>query len=189
MDAKTLIVLTGFMGSGKSRIGQGLADRLGLPFHDLDAVIEREVGFPIPEIFKTKGEKYFREMELSCFRNLTGSSPAVIALGGGAIQQDGIRDLLKKYAITIFLDVPLETLFLRLKKDKNRPLLRDQDGNLLDDDRLRIRISEILSKREPIYRTADITLAVRPHWSRNRSTDELITLLKKHAPASFTEHI
>jgi shikimate kinase len=188
MDAKNVIVLTGFMGSGKSRIGQGLAGRLGLPFHDLDAVIEQQEQKSISEIFKSKGEKYFRGMELECFRNLVEQAPAVVALGGGAIQQEGIRVLLRKHALTVYLDVPMETLFLRLKKDKKRPLLRDGDGNLLDDDRLRSRISELLTKREPLYRTADLTVSVHPQWSRNRSTIEVIRQLKKHAPTSLTEY-
>ncbi|TVQ71454.1 MAG: shikimate kinase [Balneolaceae bacterium] len=188
MEARNLIVLTGFMGSGKSRIGQELADRLELPFFDLDKVIEKEEKLKIPDIFRTKGEEYFRMAERSCFRTMPGHGPAVLALGGGAIQQKEIRDLLKQQALTIFLDVPVETLFQRLKKDKKRPLLQDSQGKLLSDELLRKRISELLSKRKIHYLQADIRVPVQPHWSRQQTINELIRLLREYAPASLTTH-
>jgi len=188
MEVRNLIVLTGFMGSGKSRIGQELAGRLDLPFYDLDKVIEKEEKQKIPDIFRTKGEDHFRMAERNCFRNMPGLGPAVLALGGGAIQQKEIRDLLKLHAITIFLDVPGETLFERLKKDGNRPLLQDSQGKLLSDEPLRKRISELLSKRKKHYLQADIRVPVQPHWSRQQTTNELIRLLREHAQASLTDH-
>jgi len=188
MEVRKLIVLTGFMGSGKSRIGQELAGRLELPFYDLDEVVEKQEKLRIPDIFRKKGEDYFRMAERKCFRGMLDHAPAVLALGGGAIQQKEIRDLLKRHAITIFLDVPVETLFERLKKDKNRPLLRDSGGKPLDDELLLTRISELLSKRKKHYLQADIRVPVQPHWSRQKTTSELIQLLTEHAPASFTDH-
>ena len=188
MEVRKLIVLTGFMGSGKSRIGLELAGRLELPFYDLDEVIEKEEKLEIPDIFRTKGEEYFRMAERNCFRSMLGHVPAVLALGGGAIQQEEIRDLLKRHAITVFLDVPGETLFERLTKDKKRPLLQDSQGKLLDDELLRKRIDELLSKREKHYLQADIRVPVQPHWSRQQTTNELIRLLREHAQASLTDH-
>ncbi len=188
MEVRNMIVLTGFMGSGKSRIGQELAGRLELPFFDLDKVIEKEENLKIPDMFRKKGEEYFRMAERSCFRNMLGHGPAVLALGGGAIQQKEIRDLLKQHAITIFLDVPGETLFERLKADKKRPLLQDSHGKLLSDELLRKRINDLLSKRKTYYLQADIKVPVQPHWSRKQTTNELIRLLREHAPASLTDH-
>ncbi len=182
MDAKNLIALTGFMGSGKSRIGRELAGRLGFPFFDLDEVIEREEQQQIPDIFRSKGEEYFRMLERLHLRNLLEHRPAVLALGGGANQQEEIRDLLQQNAVTIYLQVPIDTLVVRLQKDKKRPLLRDASGKLLDGDQLRDRIAGLLEKREPLYRKADITVPVQPLWSKHQTTSELIRLLDNHAP-------
>lgn len=188
MEVRNVIVLTGFMGSGKSRIGRELAGRLALPYLDLDEVIEKEEKMQIRDIFREKGEDYFRMAERNCFRRVLDRGPVVVAVGGGAIQQKEIRDLLHRYAITVFLDVPEETLFERLKKDNKRPLLQDSRGKLLDEQMLRKRISELLSQRKKQYLQADIRVPVQPHWSRKQTTDELIRLLRKHAPASFTDH-
>jgi shikimate kinase len=188
MDANKMIALTGFMGSGKSRIGRELAGRLGIPFYDLDEVIEEVEKQPISEIFRTRGEEYFRKLEQRHFRILLDNEPGVLALGGGAIQQDHIRSLLKNRAVTVYLKVPLETLVNRLKNDNKRPLLHNPDGKLLDDDLLRKRISKLLEQREPLYLKADITLKVRSGWTRKQTTHELLRLLEKHDPNITASH-
>ncbi len=182
MDAKKLIALTGFMGSGKSRIGREISGRIGIPFYDLDEIIEREEKKRITEIFQAMGEPHFRMLEYKYLRDLIGEKRGVIALGGGAIQKAEIRDLLERHAITVYLNVPMETLVQRLKKDKNRPLLRNSDGKLLEDQQLRSRIAEILERREPLYQKADIVLGIQPGWTRNQTAHELICLLKTYAP-------
>ncbi|MCC6726394.1 MAG: shikimate kinase, partial [Saprospiraceae bacterium] len=76
--------LIGFMGVGKSFLGKALAERLGLPFVDLDEIIEEQEGMSISSIFSSKGEAYFRVVEASCLRNLASKDNLVIATGGGA---------------------------------------------------------------------------------------------------------
>ncbi len=82
------IYLCGFMASGKSTLGKALADKLGWDFRDLDTVIEQKEGMSITEIFKEKGEDYFREKECEYLLSLTREFKGAVALGGGAIQEN-----------------------------------------------------------------------------------------------------
>jgi len=145
-----LITLTGFMGSGKSTVGRLLADTLGCPFLDLDALIEKKAGKSIPEIFAEEGEPAFRELEARLLKQTVekyGQNTAVLALGGGAVMTPASAALLHEKTVCIYLRASLETLLQRLEGETaGRPLA---DASL----------AERLSSREPIYeKTAHVAL-------------------------------
>ncbi len=111
----TRIVLTGFMGAGKSTVGRHLADRLGWSFLDLDDAIEALAGLPIPEIFSTLGEAAFRRFESRALARALARPHTILALGGGAPETVGNRLLIEQTpgTVAIFLDAPFSTLFDR----------------------------------------------------------------------------
>ena len=127
------IVLTGFMGSGKTTVGGLLAARLGWGFFDLDREIERRQGRSVPQIFAESGERHFRHAESAALAVLLGKRRVVIALGGGAPEELGNRLLLEQTPRTavIYLAAPYETLVDRCQKQAVdptatlRPILAD----------------------------------------------------------------
>jgi shikimate kinase len=128
------IVLTGFMGAGKTTVGRLLAARLGWNFLDLDAEIEREAGITISEIFRIHGEPDFRAREASTLQSRITRAETVLALGGGAIESEAIRALLAATpgVCTVFLSAPLQALIDRClaqqqKSSAIRPVLADRE--------------------------------------------------------------
>ncbi|HTJ85663.1 MAG TPA: shikimate kinase [Terriglobales bacterium] len=124
------IALVGFMGAGKTTVGQALAARLGWAFTDLDRLIERRDGRTIEQIFQLAGEPVFRQIEQESLREALESlqeRPSVLALGGGATTRGENRHLLASTEIAIvFLDAPVEELFRRCEQPGVvRPLRRD----------------------------------------------------------------
>jgi shikimate kinase len=119
---KRAIFLVGFMGSGKSTVGASLARMLGWRFVDTDRSIEEEDGREIAVIFGESGEEYFRDMERRIVRHTPGVSPVVVAIGGGAFNDAGLREWMKSEGHTVWLDVPLEELKARVGEGGNRPL-------------------------------------------------------------------
>ncbi len=146
MPAKPHIYLTGFMGVGKTKIGKTLAKMLHRPFFDLDAVIEKESGLTVAQIFSQFGEAGFRERETRALRRLAQRDvPAVISLGGGTILKAQNRTLLQN-GHWFFLHRPLAQIALRLKNSQQRPLLAASNW------------SDLYRAREPYYRLAPYTL-------------------------------
>ncbi len=146
------IVLTGFMGSGKSTVGPLLAERLGWRFVDADEAIVAEAGCTIPEIFAREGETRFRERERAAIERLAGEDALVLALGGGAIESEATRSLLVETPETllIHLEVELATTLERCRGTEHlRPILAD-GANL----------ASRYERRLPLYRTAHVSIAV-----------------------------
>ena len=148
------IVLIGFMGCGKTTIGQKLASDYGYEFIDTDDLIEKRCGCSINEIFATKGEAYFREMETEILRELTlKASHAVISTGGGLPLRQENADLLQRLGRVVFLDITENEVISRLRGDLTRPLLSGDDPEG--------RVHELISYRKPIYSAAaDVTIDV-----------------------------
>ncbi len=119
------LVITGFMGTGKTSVGRLVAQRMGRPFVDMDAVIEAREGVTIREIFDTRGEAYFRQCEVDLCTELAAQSDLVIATGGGTLVNPRNRESFSK-AFLVCLDATTETLSARLEKANDRPLLRKQ---------------------------------------------------------------
>lgn len=127
------IVLTGFMGSGKSTVGPLLAERLGWRFLDVDDVIEADAGMAIAELFARYGEAEFRKRENATIVRLAGEDALVLALGGGAIEHEGTRThlLTASGTILIHLQVELETTLARCAgTEQVRPILADRATSL-----------------------------------------------------------
>jgi shikimate kinase len=151
-----LIVLTGFMGSGKSSVGHALASLLGWHFVDLDCEIEQAEKRKIREIFRDDGEPRFREIERNVLRSVLGDSqrPMVLAAGGGTYVQARNTELLRAaQATVIFLEASTKTLLQRCCSEGAdpieviRPLARDRDAFV-----------RLYEERLPFYRTADLTV-------------------------------
>lgn len=144
------VVLIGFMGSGKSSVGRELARRFGAPFVDVDERIESAAGSPIRDLFAREGEPAFREREKAALREALSVKGCVIATGGGAFSDEENRALLRSYAPVVYLEAAVGTLLARLAGDLGRPLLRGGDREAV--------VRELLSRRIPGYRTADLTV-------------------------------
>ena len=139
----TKIVLTGFMGAGKSTVGKILADSLGIGFTDLDAEIVRDAGVTIPEIFAGKGEAGFREIETAVAgKILAESRSAVVASGGGFPVRDENRALVRaSNALVVHIDGDFETLWARIATAGGRPLGKERDS-----------AAASYAARDPVYR-------------------------------------
>ena len=156
------IFVLGFMGSGKSSLGERLANRLGRDFVDLDKLIEEKEGKSISEIFSEKGETYFREIETKTLNDLKSESECVVSLGGGAPCSELNLSFIGSNGMSIYIKEPEDILFGRLRdKKQDRPLIAN-----LSDDELRHFISDKLSEREKFYNRADFTYEKRiTSWS------------------------
>ena len=141
------ILLTGFMGAGKTTVGKKLSKRLGYFFIDTDREIENEQGCTISEIFKYGGEICFRDLETNMLQQLQSKQNLVIATGGGMVMRQENRNLMQNLGTRVYLKVGLEELIRRLKKDKKRPLL--QEARPIE------RITEMLEQRKSIYEEAE----------------------------------
>jgi len=142
------VVLVGMMGAGKSTIGRRLAQRLGARFVDADHEIERAAGCTIPEIFKTYGEAAFRDGERRVIARLLDDPPHVLAMGGGAFVDPETRAATREKATSIWLDTDLDTLFRRVSRRTNRPMLYVEDP--------KAQLEKLLKERTPTYAEADI---------------------------------
>ena len=111
------------MGVGKSSIGKDLSSRLNMEFKDIDTIIEKKLSLSIAEIFRKRGEKFFRDIEEKETINCLNKKNVVIALGGGAFLSQKIRDESNKTGISFWLDLDSKVIFQRIKTNKKRPLL------------------------------------------------------------------
>ena len=146
------IVLTGFMGSGKTTVGPLLAARLGWSFIDVDDVIEAEAGATIAELFARHGEAPFRDREHSTIARLAAADALVLAMGGGAIEDPATRDLLLTTpgTLLVHLDVELATTLDRCRGTEHlRPILADHAN-----------LASRYQRRLPLYRTAHVSIPV-----------------------------
>ena len=140
------IVLTGFMGSGKSTVGPLIAQKLGWRFIDVDDVIEAEAGTTIAQIFAQHGESAFRDLEHATIARLATHESLVLALGGGAIEREDTRNLLlnSPRTLLVHLEVELQTTLARCSgTEGTRPVLADQ-----------AKLAARYQRRLPLYRMA-----------------------------------
>jgi 3-dehydroquinate synthetase/shikimate kinase len=140
------IALIGFMGAGKTTLGQEVARRVDRPFHDLDDEIVQATGKTVSELFAELGETGFRKLELLEATRILDARPSVVALGGGAVTTEAVRELLRRRAVAVLVDTDVETAWARVR-DSDRPLARDETA-----------FRELFDRRAPIYR--DIADAV-----------------------------
>ena len=169
--SKMNLILTGFMGTGKSVVGRKVAERLGMDFIDMDDMIEKTAGIAISEIFDSFGEAHFRGLENDTVRSLAESENKVIATGGGTVLNPENLSALKKLGPIICLTATAETIYGRVCSKAHRPLLEVPDPVG--------RIGELLSERQPHYDKADYHIPT-DEGSITKTTDEILALVDKH---------
>lgn len=165
------VVLVGMMGAGKSTIGRRLAHRLGAPFVDADHEIERAAGCSIPEIFKTYGEAAFRDGERRVIARLLDDPPHVLAMGGGAFVDAETRAATREKATSIWLNTDLDTLYRRVARRTNRPMLYVDDP--------RAQLQRLLEARTPTYSEADLIVTggdASPDVAASEAEAQLVAL-------------
>lgn len=146
------IFLIGFMASGKTSKGKKLATKLGVPFYDLDQIIEERKGKTIVAIFETEGEDVFRKLEAETLRTFSKDTKAVIALGGGTPCFKNNMEYINRFGTSVYLKRSEGRILGRLRQSKDkRPLVAS-----LTDDELKSYIEVSLTKRLPFYQQADI---------------------------------
>ncbi|QQR79306.1 MAG: shikimate kinase [Deltaproteobacteria bacterium] len=153
---KKPIILTGFMGTGKTAVGEQLSQKLGCPFLDTDVMVEKATGKTIPEIFEKQGEPAFRELEKKMLKKALENEMIVISTGGGAVMDSDNRTLMKEKGFIIALSASPEVILERVSQVDNRPMLKmaDKEGKKDQQEKLE-KIKNLLSKRSPFYREAN----------------------------------
>jgi len=165
------IYLVGFMACGKTTIGRRVAERLGVPFVDLDSEIERTSGLTVRALFENAGEAVFRQRE-SVFLEATAALPnAVIATGGGAYVREDNRRRIASLVTAVFLAPPLPTLISRLSGKKDRPLFRDT-----------LQAAALWAEREPFYRMGSLCVPLNDGTVETAADRVLIALDKQRRP-------
>jgi len=149
---KTNVALIGFMGAGKTVVGEALAKKLNKQFVELDSLIERKAGKSIPEIFQQDGEIAFRELEIEITKEISKGKNLIIACGGGIVLNKINIDRLRNESIIVYLTASPRIILKRIVNDgEERPLLKTPDKAL--------EIQELLRFRKPFYeRAADIKI-------------------------------
>lgn len=148
------LVFVGLMGAGKSAIGKIAAQALELPFVDSDHEIERVSRMTINELFAAYGEPEFRALETRVIERLLKTGPRVISTGGGAFINENTRRVIRDMgALTVWINADLETLWVRVSKRDNRPLLKTANP--------RETLANLMAARYPIYAEADIEVMSR----------------------------
>lgn len=144
------IVLTGFMGAGKTTIGKALAKMLHMKLVDVDEEIEISQKMTINDIFKIYGEPYFRDIETAMIKKLSHNKNCIISTGGGAVLRDENMEALKENGIVFCLAANAETILKRTGNNQDRPLLKVENP--------KEKIEELLAYRRPFYEKAGIMI-------------------------------
>lgn len=171
------IFFTGFMASGKSRIGSLTATSLGWKFYDTDRLVEEKTGMAIPEIFATRGEAAFRELEVEVLREICGGPPMVASLGGGTLLNPAALELVRRHGALVGLQARPEVILERVNRKKDsRPLLAG-----LDDEAKLARIRAMLAERKPVYDLSDLQFESEENIPHHVITRRIIHRLQVEA--------
>lgn len=151
---RQIVYLIGLRATGKSTVGKLLAERLGVPFHDADVVLETRAGRTIRDIFATEGEAKFRDLEQEVLRELSESGPAVVATGGGVVLREANREVMRSSGKVVWLMADIDTMLTRLRDD---PATTERRPDLAAGGRAEI--EQLLQSRESLYQScADVTI-------------------------------
>ena len=172
MNPAPNLFFVGPMGAGKTTIGRRAAELLGLPFFDLDHVIEEHCGADIPLVFELEGETGFRHRESTLLAEFAVRDGVALATGGGAVLAEENRRLLKERGFVVYLETTIDEQLKRLARDRKRPLLAAPDR--------RERLQSLAAQREPLYREiADLTLAAGHNATVHQAAQRLATILRE----------
>lgn len=165
------IYLIGFMGCGKTKLGKALANRMSYGFIDLDTLIETEEEMTVPEIFLSKGEDYFRQVERGLLWEIQMENDIVVATGGGTPCHFDNMDFILKSGKSLYLEADAKFLYSRLKHVKDsRPVISD-----VKDSELEKFIEQTLAKRQPFYARANARIS-----AVNCNVDKIISALETY---------
>jgi len=151
------VVLVGMMGAGKTAVGRELAQRLGVPFVDSDAEIERAAAMTVAEIFARDGEPFFRDREAQVIGRLLEGAPCILAVGGGAFLRADTRARIAERGVSLWLRADLDLLWARVRRKETRPLLQTADPQAT--------LAALVAAREPVYALADLQVQAQPEAS------------------------
>jgi thiamine-phosphate diphosphorylase len=165
------IFLVGFMGCGKTTVGRRVAERLGLPFVDLDREIERISGLTVRAFFEASGEEAFRQREALFLSGTETLEGAVVATGGGSFIPEGNRDVIKRLGAAVFLDVPFPAVERRLAGKTDRPLFKDPEA-----------AARLFVERAPFYRMGSIPVSLTGDETVEEAADRVLIALDQRLP-------
>ena len=167
------IVMVGLMGAGKTSIGRALARYLGIPFVDSDKEIEKAAGCSVVDIFSLYGEQEFRRVEEKVIERLLETPPLVkvISTGEGAFITDGVRQMILKNAMTIWLKADLELLVKRTNFRHTRPQLLNTDSRQI--------LAQLIKERYDIYALADIMVETKDE-NIHKTLNKVLGAIEKH---------
>jgi len=166
------VILIGMMGSGKTTLGRALASALNLDFNDSDHLIEQKAGLTITEIFEKYGEEKFRTSEASTIKELLDTAiPQIIATGGGAILNAQTREYIKAQSLSIWLNADIDTLYARISKNQNRPLLQTKNPKQT--------LQDLMDTRKKFYEQADLHFTLN-HTSTSAAVNDLLEQMQEH---------
>ena len=154
---KKTVVLVGMMGAGKTAIGKALAARLGVPFLDSDAEIEKAANMTISEIFQRDGEQFFRARESEVIDRLLDGPAGILSTGGGAFLAEKNRRIVSQKGVSVWLDADLDLLWSRVKGKSTRPLLRTAHPYET--------LRTLFEARVPVYALADLRVTAHGDYS------------------------
>jgi shikimate kinase len=161
------LILVGLPGVGKTTIGKGAAKALARPFLDFDQEIQRRTGMEVREIFRLRGEDYFRSLERTLTEELSTSGGMILSPGGGWITQTDSVELLRRAGRIIYLRASPESVARRLRRVETRPLLAGRDPV--------VALQELYEKRHALYETADVVIETE-RFARQQLINKVVEL-------------
>ncbi len=172
MKTKKKIVLVGMMGSGKSTIGALLSKKMNMKFIDIDSKIETIEKQTISQIFKLKGEKYFRAIEVETILSVLNlkEKELVLSLGGGSFLDEKVRKNVKNTSLSIWLNWKPSTTIKRIRKSSKRPLIQG-----LNDEE----IEKMILDRNKYYAKSNFKIDCDNH-KKNEIVDRIVSIIKKN---------
>ena len=174
--ANGTIFLVGMMGAGKTTLGRSLARRLGREFVDTDKLLVERTGVSVATIFEIEGEDGFRRREAAVLAELAERPECVVATGGGAVLLAENRRLMHERGTVVYLRARLDSLWERTRHDTTRPLLQTPDP--------RATLSELLEKRDPLYREAAHLVVDTGLQSASALVARVVAALGEHSPGA-----
>lgn len=165
------IVLIGFMGVGKTTIGNRLGKLLKMKFVDMDRQIEREQDKKISDIFAQQGEPFFRDLETRMLRSLTASENIILSTGGGIVLRPENRELMKRIGTVVLLEGSVNTVYKRVRLNKNRPILKHKNSKQ--------QIAKLMRERKNFYHlSADLRVSIN-HKTVMMICEEIVEKIHK----------
>ncbi|MFQ5770133.1 MAG: shikimate kinase [bacterium] len=168
------IYLIGFMAAGKSTVGKILANKLQRQFLDTDELIEHKTGQSIPEIFQTKGETYFRQVESEIVQSVAKNRDSVIAVGGGAVLSQNNWRLITQTGCTIYLEWNLSLLLPRILHDHSRPVVSNKISVLNSAE-----ITNLFNSRKTRYQQADYSIMCDNNMTPSEIALKILSLFER----------